>query len=161
RLGLTASYTREWSSLHGTWQPGDPASFLQPDAFTNTNGIGFVQGCTNGSFCPDANSLLPIVNGGTWRTHIANAAATYTAPWGLQFAAAMNLQSGPWSGPILTTVATHDPRFGPDTITLSNGRVVSNPLATLIRFAYDTRQQGQFTLPMLRVCNMRIGWSMR
>ncbi len=52
-----------------------------------------------------------------------------------------------WSGPIITRVAAADPQFGPPTVTLSNGRVVSNPLATLNRFAFPTRDEGQFKLP--------------
>jgi hypothetical protein len=42
-------------------------------------------------------------------------------------------------------------------VTLSNGRVVSNPLATLNRFAFPTRDEGQFKLPALHVVNLRVG----
>ena len=35
-----ASYTHQWRHLAGTWQPNDPASFIQPDAFPNSKGIG-------------------------------------------------------------------------------------------------------------------------
>src|SRR5262249_51701387 len=49
------------------------------------------------------------------------------------------------------------PQFGPPTVTLSNGRVVSNPLATTIRFAYPTRSDGQFQLPALNIVNLRMG----
>ena len=48
-------------------------------------------------------------------------------------------------------------QFGPATVTLSNGRVVSNPLATLNRFAFPTRDDGQFKLPALNVINLRVG----
>jgi outer membrane receptor for Fe3+-dicitrate len=71
------------------------------------------------------------------------------------------LQSALWSGPIVTRLAAPDPRFGPATVTLSNGRVVSNPLATTIRFAYPTRDEGQFTLPAVQVWNARIGRDFR
>jgi hypothetical protein len=57
----------------------------------------------------------------------------------------------------VTRLATPDPRFGPPTVTLSNGRVVSNPLATTIRFANATRGDGQFTLPFGHALNLRIG----
>src|SRR4029453_14920825 len=56
-----------------------------------------------------------------------------------------------------TRLAAPDPRFGPSTVTLSNGRTVSNPLATTIRFAYPTRDQGQFRLASLHIVNLRFG----
>jgi hypothetical protein len=42
-------------------------------------------------------------------------------------------------------------------VTLSNGRVVANPLATTTRFAYGTRSDGQFKLPVLQYINFRVG----
>jgi hypothetical protein len=56
------SHTNQW--IEGTWDRYDPASFLQPEAFPNTRGIGsvvgFVAGQTN-SFDPtlSANSGVP------------------------------------------------------------------------------------------------------
>jgi hypothetical protein len=45
----------------------------------------------------------------------------------MQVATTYNFQSGPWCGLILTQLPAADPAFGPPTVTLSNGRVVSNP----------------------------------
>jgi len=155
RVRWIAGYTREWDHLAGTWQPNDPASFLQPAAFANENGIGFVNGCTSGP-CADSNSLSTLFPG-TWSSHVVNAGASYQAPWGLQLATTYNFQSGPWSGPILAKLPAADPSFGPPTVTLPNGRVVSNPLATPIRFAYATRADGQFRLPAVHLWNVRVG----
>ncbi len=33
RFQILGSYTRAFSHMAGTWQPNDPASFIQPDAF--------------------------------------------------------------------------------------------------------------------------------
>jgi hypothetical protein len=44
-------------------------------------------------------------------------------------------------------------------VRLSNGRVVTNPLATVIRFAYPTRGEGQMTTPDLHIWNVRMGRS--
>ena len=60
------------------------------------------------------------------------------------FAGSYTLQKGRWSGPIPTGSLRPDPQFGPPTVTLSNGRVVSNPLATTLRFAFPTRSEGQY-----------------
>jgi hypothetical protein len=158
RAQLIAGYTREWNALIGTWQPQDPASFLQPHAFPNRGGIGFVNGCSSGLACADANSLANVPGGGgTWRSHVVNAGGAYETPWRFYFAASYNLQSGPWSGPILASLGAPDPAFGPPTVTLSNGRVVSNPLATPIRFANATRGSGQLRLPSQHILNVRMG----
>jgi hypothetical protein len=158
RAQLVAAYTREWNALIGTWQPNDPASFLQPDAFRNRGGIGFVNGCSSGVACADANSLAPVTGGGgSWRSHVVNAGGAFEMPWRIYFATSYNLQSGPWSGPILASLGAPDPAFGTPTVTLSNGRVVSNPLATPIRFANATRGDGQLRLPSLHIWNVRVG----
>ncbi|HEX9368321.1 MAG TPA: hypothetical protein VF921_16950, partial [Vicinamibacterales bacterium] len=84
-------------------------------------------------------------------------ATAVTGPWGLMIAANYTFQSGTWSGPIVTRIAAADPAFGPATVRLSNGRVVSNPLATVIRFAYPTRGNGQQRTPNLHALNVRAG----
>ena len=156
RMQLLASYAREWNALAGTWQPNDPASIIQPDAFHNAHGIGFVSGCTSGP-CSDSDSFFGPPGSGTWRSHVAKVAATYQPGWDLLLAATYSVQSGPWSGPILTRIALPDRQFGPSTVTLSNGRVVANPLATQLRFAYPTRAAGQFALDVLHLLNLRVG----
>jgi hypothetical protein len=55
-----------------------------------------------------------------------------------------------------TTIAAPDPKFGPSTVTLSNGRKVPNPLATTYRFAYATRGEGQIKTPNLFVWNLKL-----
>jgi hypothetical protein len=156
RLQFFASYTREWNALAGTWQPNDPASIVQPDAFYNAYGIGFVSGCTSGP-CSDSDGFFGPPGSGAWRTHVAKVAASYQPGWDVLLAATYNVQSGPWSGPILTRIAAPDPQFGPPTMTLSNGRVVPNPLATQLRFAYPTRADRQFTLGAFHLLNLRVG----
>jgi hypothetical protein len=62
---------------------------------------------------------------------------------------------------VVTRLAAADPRFGPSTITLSNGRVVSNPLATTIRFATGNRGEGQIEGPAIVAWNARVGRDLR
>ena len=57
----------------------------------------------------------------------------------------------------VSRIAAPDPAFGPPRIQLSNGRIVSNPLATVIRFAYPTRGEGQLRTPNLHALNVRAG----
>ena len=151
-IQLIANYTRAWQHLAGTWQPNDPASFIQPDAFANNRGIGSVRGNVTNSLSGTADTRNPM-----WETDQLRLGIVYFAPWNLVLASNLSVQSGPYSGPVVTRLAAPDPRFGPPTITLSNGRIVSNPLATTIRFAYANRGEGQIKTPYLNVVNARVG----
>jgi len=156
RVQVIASYTHQWRHLAGTWQPNDPASFIQPDAFPNRNGLGSV---TSTFESQNSLSSSPSVSGLQAQAidDTVRLGATYRGPWDIVLATNYTFQSGLWSGPIVTRLSAPDLRFGPATVTLSNGRTVSNPLATTIRFAYPTRDQGQFTLPALHILNVRFG----
>ena len=153
QLQLLGSLTRSWSHLEGTWQPRDPASFIQPDAFPLNRGMEL----NDNRVASSNNGLNPGTGGAEWTEQVVRFSAVYHAPWKFNLATNYALQGRRWSGPIITRVAAADPQFGPATVTLSNGRVVSNPLATLNRFAFPTRDEGQFKLPALHVINLRVG----
>src|SRR5262245_53219463 len=156
RSQIIGSYTHQWRHLAGTWQPNDPASFIQPDAFPNGRGLGSV---TSTFETQNSLSSSPVVSGQQAQAvdDTIRLGTIYRGPWQTVFAVNYTFQSGLWSGPIFTRLAAADPRFGPATVTLSNGRTVSNPLATTIRFAYPTRNEGQFTLPDVHILNLRAG----
>jgi hypothetical protein len=151
-LNLVAGYTRGWQHLDGTWVPGDPASFIQPEAFPNDRGIGTIRGNE-----PDSLSGMADTRSPSWQKHALRAGAAFNAPWRLLIASNVVFLSGPYSGPIVTRSAAPDPRFGPPIVALSNGRLVSNPLATTIRFAHATRGEGQIEAPALLIWNVRLG----
>ncbi|MBI2835461.1 MAG: TonB-dependent receptor, partial [Acidobacteria bacterium] len=152
KMNVLASYTRAYQHMDGTWQPGDPAGILQPDAFANNRGLGTIRGNVTNSLSGGADTRNPM-----WEDHMLRIGGTYFAPYGLVFASNLTVQSGPYTGPVVTRIAAPDPKFGPPTVRLSNGRVVSNPLATTIRFAYEDRGKGQVKTPNLIVWNIRIG----
>ena len=161
RVQGLASYVRQWRHMAGTWQPHDPASFIQPSAFPNDRGIGTPTGAL--SHTGESNSLSGThmtqrdTASAQWQDHVVRGGVHVAGPWGLMAAASYTFQSGAWSGPIVTRVAAPDPAFGPATVTLSNGRAVSNPLATLVRFAHPTRGDGQLTTPDFHVVSLRVG----
>jgi hypothetical protein len=93
-----------------------------------------------------------------WIKHALRFAASYNAPWGLTLSSNLNIFSGPYTGPIVRYLSAPDPQFGPPTLVLSNGRTVSNPLATTVRFAYASRGEGQLQAPTLAQWNARVGW---
>ncbi len=151
KMQVMASYTRGWQHIDGTWQPNDPASFIQPSDFPNDAGLGTWRGDGTNSLSYSADTRSP-----SWQKHIFRGGGSYNLPWRFTAAASLTVLSGPYSGPIYTTIAKADPQFGPATVTLSNGRVVSNPLATTYRFAYATRGDGQIETPHLVYCNVRL-----
>ena len=150
---------RQWRHIDGTWQPNDPAAFIQPDAFANDTGIGSTTGAPRPR--PTTNSLSGtqmtsyVTATAQWQDHVAGA-ATVPRRLGRHVATNYTFQSGTWSGPTVTRIAAPDPAFGPPTVRLSNGRVVTNPLATTIRFAYPTRSDGQIETPPLHMANVRV-----
>jgi hypothetical protein len=149
---LYSTYTLAFDHIAGTWQPNDPASFVQPDAFDNNAGLGTVRGNTTNSLGGDTRDRM-------WQRHQIRTGLTYTAPWRLILSTNFSFQSGTPTGPVTTNLAAADPSFGPPTIRLSNGRLVSNPLATTLRFAYSDRGEGQLWTPWLNVWNIRVGRS--
>ena len=151
RSQLLLGYTRVWDHVAGTWQPGDIAAIIQPDAFPNDKGIGTIRGNENNSLSGTAQTRSPM-----WIPHTVRLSGSYDLRGGVTVASNYVFLTGPWTGPIITRVAAADPKFGPPTLTLSNGRVVSNPLATVLRFAYATRGEGQVHSPNLQTLNARV-----
>jgi hypothetical protein len=151
RIQVVGSYTHVWPHMAGTWQPRDPASFIQPDAFPNDKGL---QGNDNRSAAQN-NAYNSGTGAPEWTQNVGRISGSYHAPWDVQLAANYTIQVGRWSGPIFTRISAPDPQFGPATVTLSNGRLVSNPLATTVRFANATQGDGQFRLPATHYLNIR------
>jgi hypothetical protein len=147
---LYSTYTLASQHVDGTWQPNDPASFIQPDAFDNDAGLGTVRGNSTNSFTGDLRNRM-------WQKHQFRTGITWSAPWRLVLSTSFSTQSGTPTGPVTTNIASPDPVFGPSTIRLSNGRLVSNPLATTLRFAYADRGTGQLWTPWLNTWNLRAG----
>ncbi len=161
RVQAIAGYARQWRHIAGTWQPNDPASVIQPGAFDNDRGIGGTAGSTSstseGNSLSGTNMTQAQSGGAPWHDHTVTSGLTWRGPADILLATTYIVQSGGWSGPIITRVAASDPAFGPAIVTLSNGRRVSNPLATTLRFAGATRSDGQLTTPILQMWNARAG----
>jgi hypothetical protein len=153
---LLFSYTQVFPHLAGTWQPNDPASFIQPGAFPFDRGL-----LSNDNRTASNGNGLDITAAGQssieWMQQVGRANLVYHAPYEINVSASYTYQNGRYSGPIYTRTAAPDPQFGPATVTLSNGRVVANPLATTARFANATRSDGQYELSALQYFNFRIG----
>jgi hypothetical protein len=152
RSQFVVGYTRGFQHLDGMWQPNDPASFIQPTGFANDRGIGSIRGNETNSLSGTSQARNPM-----WIKHALRLAGSYNAPWGVTLSSNLNIFSGPYTGPMVRLLSAPDLQFGPATVVLSNGRIVSNPLATTVRFAHANRGEGQLQAPALAQWNARIG----
>ena len=160
---LVLSLSRQWQHLEGTWNPTDPARFIQPGAFTNDGDLS-TQLFGNG----DSNTL----NGGgresgaAYRPFSVRLASPYHAPWNVSLGASYVIQAGGYVGPVVTRLTAADAVFGPGTVRLANGTTQTNPLATTIRFcgaaglpcaANPARADGQTINDTARYLQLKVG----
>jgi hypothetical protein len=155
---LMSSFTRQWQHLDGTWNPTDPARFIQPDAFANDRDLSrhlFGNG--------DDNSLDGGGNetGVAYRPFSVRLAGQYFAPWSVRVSASYIIQAGGYLGPVVVQNATGDPLYGPGTVRLANGTSQPNPLATAWRFAYGTRSDGQVRNETARFLQLNLARTFR
>jgi Carboxypeptidase regulatory-like domain/TonB dependent receptor len=158
-LQFVGGFHRQWQHQAGTWNPTDPARFIQPDAYPNDKLIYMARGVD------DTDSYRLFAFGPSWQEYTIRAGGTWFAPLGFVISASYTQQAGPWPGHILTRLAANDPdvtRFGPATIPVVGGSQ-SNPLATTIRIKYPTRGEGQeqYQADPVRVLNLKVGKKLR
>ncbi|MBI4477892.1 MAG: TonB-dependent receptor, partial [Acidobacteria bacterium] len=145
---------RQWQHISGSWNPTDPARFIQPNAFANDKLLPMPRGNN------EENSLSYGSYGPTWKPYSMRFGGTYLAPGGVSMAGSLTIQAGPWSGPLVQLLPANDPdiaRFGPTTFRLPNGTRQSNPLSTRNRFVYATRGNGQIAAPAVKTLGVKIG----
>lgn len=148
---------RQWQHLTGTWNPTDPAKFIQPDAFPNNRLVWRTDGAQ------DQNSLATgatLTNNPMWNPYSIRLSANWLAPYGLLVSGSYTIMAGPYNGPIIDQLPANDPQlaaFGPATVVSSTGSRQPNPLATRIRFFYPTRGEGQVKAPDVHTLNAKIG----
>lgn len=154
---IIGSATYQWQFLTGTWNPTDPARFVQPDAFANNRDLS-QQLFGNG----DDNTL----NGGgresgaAYRPFSVRIGGQWNAPWGISVGGSYVIQAGGFVGPLLVQLPANDPQvtqFGPATVRLADGRTQPNPLATRLRFQGPTRSEGQIRNDDAKFLQLKIG----
>lgn len=154
---IIGSGTYQWQYLSGTWNPTDPARFVQPDAFPNNRDLS-QQLFGNG----DDNTL----NGGgresgaAYRPFSIRIGGQWNAPFGISVGGSYVIQAGGFVGPLLIQLPANDPQvtqFGPSTVTLANGLTQPNPLATRLRFQGPTRGDDQTRNDDAKYLQLKIG----
>jgi hypothetical protein len=154
---IIASATRQWQHLNGTWNPTDPARFVQPEAFAN-NGDLSQQLFGNG----EENTLDGggRESGAAYRPYSIRMGGQWLAPLGISVGGSFVIQAGGYVGPLLTRLEANDPQlaqYGPATVRLPNGTSQPNPLATRLRFVGPTRGDGQTRNDDARYLQLKIG----
>lgn len=147
-----AAIHQQWQHQSGTWNPTDPARFIQPHAFPNNRLLPRTRGPQ------DHNSYPGSTTAPMWNPFSYRFAGTWHAPYGVQIAGSYSVVSGGWSGWIVDRLPANDPdvlRFGPATVVSTTGARHPNPLATRIRFAYRTRGEGQVLLPAVHTVSVK------
>jgi hypothetical protein len=148
-----AAIHQQWQNDSGTWNPTDPARFIQPDAFPNNRMLWRTRDPNDHNSYP-GSTTAPMWNPFSYRFN-----GTWHAPAGIVIAGSYSVVSGGWSSWIVNQLAANDPQlavFGPATVTSSTGSVQSNPLRTRIRFAYPTRGEGQVLLPATHTVGIKL-----
>jgi hypothetical protein len=153
-----AGVNRQWHKMTGTWNPTDPARFVQPNHFANNANLYMPRGNNDENSLPDTGNALSY--GPTWMKYRGNFGAVWQAPWGINVAGNLTVQAGPWSGSPLYQLSATDPdvlKYGPATFTLANGSTTPNPLATRNRYVFSNRGEGQVKAPTINTVGLKIG----
>jgi hypothetical protein len=155
---LMSSFSRQWQHVEGTWNPADPARFIQPGAFANNREIPRTAGNNEQNTLDGGGSPATA----SWRPFTLRIAGQYLMPAPLSFSLAGSLivSAGDFSGPLLLRLAASDPAvtmYGPAQVRLADGRTTPNPLATTIRFANSTRGDGQIRNDTMKALQLKVG----
>ncbi|MGQ0732424.1 MAG: TonB-dependent receptor domain-containing protein [Acidobacteriota bacterium] len=168
------SINRQWQEFGGTWNPTDPARFIQPNAFDSNRLLYMPRGNNEQNSLPITTGGTTHTYGPTWQKYSLRFGGTYHAPYGVIVAASYTILAGPWSGPLVDQLPVGDPQlavFGPSTFRLANGTNASNPLSTRMRFvgtpdrgvfpSQVTRGDGQVQAPAIKTLGLKVGKSIR
>lgn len=149
-----AAIHRQWQHMGGTWNPTDPARFIQPDAFPNNRLLQRTRGPA------DHNSYPGSTTAPMWNPFAYRFAGTWAAPADVIVSGSYSIVSGGYSGWIVDRLPSNHPdvrQFGPSTVVSSTGRRQPNPLANRVRFVYPTRGEGQVLLPAVHTVGLKVG----
>lgn len=152
------SINRQWQHFGGTWNPTDPARFIQPDHFPSNRLLYMPRGNNEHNSLPINTGTTVHTYGPTWQDYSLRFGGTYRAPWGVNLSASYTILAGPWSGPVVDLLPANDPSlavFGPATFRLPNGTTQNNPLRTRMRFVGADRGDQQVKAPDVKTLGVQ------
>src|SRR5206468_5207691 len=137
------SFNRQWQHLDGTWNPTDPARFIQPDAFADNHMLPATTGNTDTNTLDGGSSSIPAFAG--WRPYALRAVGQYLAPWGLTLAGSWEVNAGDYTAPIVTRLAAGGAPLRGAPGTLAEGATPKNPLPPTTRLGVPAAGGGGVT----------------
>ncbi len=153
-----AGLNRQWQHFGGTWNPTDPARFIQPDSFPSDTLLYMPRGNNEDNSLPIGTGTTVHTYGPTWQKYSMRFGGSFQAPWGVNVSTSYTILAGPWSGPIVDLLPVGDPQlavFGPGRT--ANGQ--NNPLSTRMRFVNPTRGEGQEQAPAVKTLGLNFNKS--
>ena len=85
---------RQWQHFGGTWNPTDPARFIQPDTFPSTRLLYMPRGNNEENSLPIQTGTTVHTYGPTWQDYSLRFGGTYRAPWGVNLSASYTILRG-------------------------------------------------------------------
>jgi hypothetical protein len=134
RWHLFASYTYQRTVLDGEFALDDPDRYLHPASWFRDDRLS--------------------------RPHILRLNGSADLRWGITAAVIYSAQSGAFGLPLIRNLPAADPTYGPPTLTLSNGRRVTNPLSTIVRLVGPSGDE-KLQAPTIHRLNVRFGKAFR
>ena len=157
RMQVMLNFNRQWQGYSGTWNPTDPARWIQPDKFASDAALYMPRGNRDENTLRSSNDLSYAP---TWRQYSFRSGFTYLLPWDITIAGSFTMNAGPWSGPPISRLDSDDPtlaQWGP--AQTENGQ--TNPLSTRYRIVGQDRGELQVQAPTVRTLGLNIGKSFR
>ena len=154
-----AGFNRQWHKMDGTWNPTDPARFVQPDHFANNANLYMPRGNNDDNSLPDTGNALSY--GPTWMRYRGN--------FGARLAGAVGSSTWPATSrsrrdrgrdrrciswrPTIPTCSSTDRRRSRS----RTERPQPNPLATRNRYVFSDRGEGQVRAPTINTVGLKVG----
>ena len=91
-----AGFNRQWHKIDGTWNPTDPARFVQPNHFANDANLYMPRGNNDENSLPDTGNALSY--GPTWMKYRGNLGGCLAGAVGHQRGRQPHRQAGPVVG---------------------------------------------------------------
>ena len=153
RMQMTVNFNRQWQGYSGTWNPTDPAAWIQPDKFASDAALYMPRGNRDENTLRSSNDLSYAP---TWRQYSLRSGFSYLLPWDITLAGSFTMNAGPWSGPPISRLDSEDPdvvRWGPGST--ANGQ--TNPLSTRYRIVGADRGELQVQAPTVTTLGINLG----
>ncbi len=155
-----AGIHRQWQHYNegGTWNPTDPAGFIEPEKFPSSKQITQPRG----GYDNNSYSTFGSAYGPSWRKYAIRLSGLWLAPAGIRVSANLRNQAGPWLGYELERLDRNDPdvtRFGPGRVPVEGG-FQTNPLSTTSRIIAENRGV-QRQAPTIRIFSMTFAKAFR